>query len=398
MSTSTGLRNSSLAGTFRPPRAGLLLTFGLLALVAGVGCARLILPQLAQEGAAHLWPQFGGDPQRTHLGPTTLSPPLELAWQRKTSATVGKTFIADGGALFCPLRDGHVLVVEAASGKKVAQKKFRPGSEITCALHRHLLLVARRHGDPSLGVYDLHNGRLLWSAAAGSVESEPLIAEGGLIVATEAKKIIAYELASGQVLWTLSTEGNLRSTPAYADGKVVFGSDDGRVYAVDLRKGQVVWQFRTNAAILAPAVISQGTVCVGSTDRSFYALSLDAGMVRWVFPTGGRIHQAAAVADSLVLFGSNDHFLYCVLLRNGCQLWRFQAESIISTAPFVAGKVVYVGSLDKHLYALDLETGQELWKHDTGGLVSTVPLVAHDRLIIAAEGNRILAFRAKGGR
>ncbi len=394
MSTSAGSRNSSLAGTFRLLRAG-LLAFGLLAVF---GCARLTVPQLTGDDAAHLWPQFGGNPRRSHLVSTTLRPPLELAWQRRTSASVGKTLISDGGALLCPLRDGHLLVVDAASGKKIAQKKFRPGYEITCALHGPLLLVVRRYGEPSLSVHDLRDGRILWSAAAGSIETEPLVAEGRLIVAAEEKKVIAYELASGKVLWSVSTEGNLRSTPAFADGKVVFGSDDGRVYAVDVRNGQVLWQFRTSAAILAPAAIGQGTVCVGSTDRSFYALSLDSGMVRWVFPTGGRIHQAAAVADSLVLFGSNDHFLYCVSLHNGRQHWRFQAKSIISTAPLVAGKVVYVGSLDKHVYALELETGQELWKHDTGGLVSTVPLVAHDRLIMTAEGNRILAFRVKGER
>ena len=396
MSTSTGSRSFSLAGTFS--RAWPLSLLFLWAFAGVLGCARLVLPRLTQEGTTHLWPQFGGGPARTHLAPTPLSPPLELAWQRRATAGVGKTFLADGGTIVCPTRDGHVLVLDARSGKKVAQKKFRPGYDITCLLHEHLLLVARRHGEPSITVHDLRQGRLVWTAAAGSIETEPLIADGRLIVAAEEKRVIAYELATGQVQWSLSTESNLRSTPAYAKGRVVFGSDDGQVRAVDVEKGQVLWQYRTNAAVLAPPVIGQGTVCVGSTDRSFYALSLDSGMVRWVFPTGGRIHQAAALADSMVLFGSNDHFLYCVSVHDGRERWRFQAKSIISTAPLVAGRVVYVGSHDQRVYALDLANGRELWSYDTGGRVVTTPLVVYDRLIVGAEGNRILAFRVKSER
>ncbi|MBC7185739.1 MAG: PQQ-binding-like beta-propeller repeat protein [Calditrichaeota bacterium] len=360
------------------------------------GCARLLLPQLAEKGDAHLWPQFGGAAQRTNVVAAELAPPLELDWQRKATASLGPTFLAAGTSILCPTKDGHLLVMDGPSGKKVAQKKFRPGFEITCALYENLLVVARRHGNPSLTVHDLGDGHLLWSAAAGSIETEPLIADGHLIVAADEKRLTAYELRSGKVLWTLNTDDNLRSTPAYAEDKVVFGSDDGRVRAVDVRKGTLIWQYRTGGAVLAPPAISHGIVCVGSTDRSFYALSLDSGLVRWVFPTGGRIRHGAAVADSVVLFGSNDHLVYCLSLRNGSERWRFRAKSIISTPPLVAGKVVYVGSLDQHVYALDLDSGRELWKYDTGGRVRTMPLVAYDRLFVAAEGNRIFAFRAKG--
>lgn len=393
MLTTTGSHNFSSVGTFRRGWA-VIRPMLVVAAVAAGGCARLVLPEFVARGEAS-WLQFGGTPQRTNLAPAGVAPPLELVWQKKGTASAGKTLLSAGQYVVCPTRDGHVVILDAVSGKNRARKKFRPGYEITCALCEDVLVVARRHGAPSLSVHNLRDGSVLWSATPGSIETEPLIADGRLIVAAEEKRLVAYELRTGTTLWTLQCEDRLRATPAYGDEKIVLGGDDGRVRAVDVRTGHVLWQYRTGAAVVAPAAVGHGMVFVGSTDRTFYALSLDSGLVRWVFPTAGAIREGACVTDSTVLFGSSDHFLYCVMLRSGVERWRFQAKSIISTPPVVAGSVVFVGSLDQHIYAIDVETGRELWKYDTGGRVRTSPLVTGKTLVVAAEGSRVLAFRKK---
>ncbi|MEX0938706.1 MAG: PQQ-binding-like beta-propeller repeat protein [Pirellulales bacterium] len=132
---------------------------------------------------------------------------------------------------------------------------------------------------------------------------EPIVVDNKLIVNfNDADKIVALDVASGEVAWTYYAEGPVRFPAAAAAGKVYFTSDDGYLYCVDAASGKLVWRFRGapgerkaigNKRIISawPArgapVLRDGTVYFAASIWPFmgtfiYALDAETGQVQWV--------------------------------------------------------------------------------------------------------------------
>ena len=57
-------------------------------------------------------------------------------------------------------------------------------------------------------------------------------------------ELTCVDAASGEILWTFSTEGPIRNTPTVAGTRVYVGSDDGYVYCLDAQTGSLRWRYR----------------------------------------------------------------------------------------------------------------------------------------------------------
>ena len=74
---------------------------------------------------------------------------------------------------------------------------------------------------------------------------EPIILGNRLFVGfNDSDKVVAFDLSSGDRLWTYYAEGPVRLPLAAADGDVFFSSDDGYLYSVDAATGELRWRFR----------------------------------------------------------------------------------------------------------------------------------------------------------
>lgn len=356
---------------------------GIILAVFLLSCGRFTIKELG-----------GGEWGRGESGPP-LNPPLELRWEFKASSAVGKPLLMVDETLFFPTLDGKIYALDATSGKKIGLLKIRGGWEATCAYFDTSLIIATRCGMRSLYRYDLLKGKYLWSKRMGPIETELLVHNERIYVATLYNGIYCLDAASGEDVWHFKTDGQLHSSPTLAKGVLIFGCDDKNLYALRSDSGRLLWRYTTRAEVTSTPVIDDSTVYVGSNDSSLYSLRLDTGELNWKFQTEGKIITTCAVTQELILFGSNDRNLYALNKKDGKLRWKFSAESIISTSPLVSGPWVYFGSLDHYLYALDLETGRLVWKFKTKGRIRTPPIIWDKWLFLASEERYIYAFGEK---
>ncbi len=376
------------------PRSRTIRRIGLLLVALALGgCSRATRTgETSPFAAIPDWPRFGGDLQNRHLSSRLLRPPFELAWQKKASGAIGKSLLVVDGTVYFGTMDGRIYALDALSGKRKWRKKTKSRIASTCVYAKGSLLVALRFGRKTLRRFDLSRQKYLWQVRAGSIETEPLVVDDEIYVASVFGRLRSYDFATGTQRWVFRAEGQLHSSPALADSLVIFGSDKGFLYAVRRVDGTEAWRFAADAALLAAPAIAAGRAFVGDYDGIVYALDAGSGSLVWKRDAGGRVFQAAASDGARVIVGTARHKLLALNAATGDSLWSFEAESVISTSPLITPNLVYVGSLDHHYYAVDLETGKLVWRYKTRGRVRTDPVIWDGRLFGASEDNFVYSF------
>ena len=146
----------------------------------------------------------------------------------------------------------------------------------------------------------------LWERELGGRLSQPVVADGRLLVAEEeAHTLQCLDAASGQPLWSYTADGRIDSPPTLHEGLVLFGSTDGWVYCVRASDGALAWRFRAaprerrivafdqleSAWPVHGSVLVQKGIAYCTAGRSSF---LDGGI--WVYaldPRSGKaLHQA----------------------------------------------------------------------------------------------------------
>jgi len=83
-----------------------------------------------------------------------------------------------------------------------------------------------------------------WQADLGSALTQPVIADGKVLVAeTDAGAVVALDAATGRTVWRHGAGGRVDSPPTVYGDLVLFGSADGRVTCLRLSDGALAWRF-----------------------------------------------------------------------------------------------------------------------------------------------------------
>ncbi len=149
------------------------------------------------------------------------------------------------------------------------------------------------------------NLQTLWEHHFSSATTQPVVADGRLILAEEdTHTVFCLDSDSGKELWRYTTGGRIDSSPTLHDGLVLFGSTDGHVYCLRAADGQLVWRFRAapderrivihsqleSAWPVHGSVLVQDGIAYCSAGRSSY---LDGGI--WLYAldpeTGNVLHS-----------------------------------------------------------------------------------------------------------
>ncbi|MFP4057604.1 MAG: PQQ-binding-like beta-propeller repeat protein [Candidatus Brocadiia bacterium] len=116
----------------------------------------------------------------------------------------------------------------------------QPASEADWPLYRH---DARRSGRAGCEL-PVQLG-LLWQRELGGTLSQPVAAEGRLVVAEQdACTVRCLDAASGEPRWEYVAGGRVDSSPTLYRGLVLFGSTDGYLYCLRASDGALAWRFR----------------------------------------------------------------------------------------------------------------------------------------------------------
>ena len=202
----------------------------------------------------------------------------------------------------------------------------------------------------------------------------------------EEASALAYEAATGRLLWRLPLGTSALASPAafrQAGGwRAMVGGGDGKVWALDLDQGKVLWRIVLRGEVVATAAIAEvgrgsgpsSMALIGSRYGELHALDALTGRTLWSFRAQRAIDSSPAVAEVdgalTAFFGSHDQSLYAVSAQTGDLLWRFHTKGDVYSSPavFHSGErpLIAFTSGDDRLYVLDARTGSEVWSTSPG--------------------------------
>ncbi len=331
--------------------------------------------------------------------PAAAREPGRLLWSHPTGGQVTSGAALAGRAVCIGSDDGHVYVLDAASGRRIRTFAFGQAVRAAVTAAGSALFVTTAGG--TVHALPVTAGGPSWTYPAGQPAAEWSAVAGDVVYAAGGDTVYALEAGSRHLKWRYRTGGPVRPGPmpgrAPFDNKVYAGSDDGHVYAFDTRSGELQWKYalrgrvRTGLAQASPA-----RVYAGDEHGNLYGLDALTGTdltANWRLPLGAAIGGALVSQQDTVYAGTAGGSVQAVNIE-GNRLWTYPAGSAVSSGLAVSGGTLYAGSDDGYLHAIDVSTGTRQWRYRTGGAVRSQLLVANGVVYFGSLDHRVYAVRA----
>jgi outer membrane protein assembly factor BamB len=327
-----------------------------------------------------VWPTFGFDVERLHVGPqSTLKPPYRVVWRAggrtllefPPAIAFGRLYLADGR--------GRLLAVSSKTGARAWSYETHRCTAASPAVDRHKhgtvyetflnrLPCRKRNAKDGLVVaVSAGKGELRWQRRIGASETSPLLIGNDLYVGDWLGKIYDLDSRTGKIKWTFATRGAIKGAISASGNRLFAGSYDGHVYALDARTGKLLWRARGDRRLFghgrfySTPSVAYGRIFIGSTDGKVYSFGATTGHRLWSRSTHGYVYGSPAIWNRRVFVGSYDKWFYCLDAVTGDVIWRFRAKGPISGSATIVHGVVYFATLQGGTYALRASDGKRLW-------------------------------------
>jgi outer membrane protein assembly factor BamB len=214
-------------------------------------------------------------------------------------------------------------------------------------------------------------------------------------VESDESKVFAFAASSGNQKWRTDVGSRARGVPVVANGRVIVGTDAGRVMALDESSGKEQWNTSAlktvsgatigTGVVRGAAAVAGGTIFVsvgglalaGNHSKmwgTLWAIDAATGQKLWQGWHWDGSRKKPAIADwttvspayanGVVYVASNDHRLYAFRSSDGFELapvndsWTnagaFKFPRGIQSSPAVVDGKLYIGCRNGRLYALGL--------------------------------------------
>ncbi|MCW4016556.1 MAG: PQQ-binding-like beta-propeller repeat protein [Candidatus Bathyarchaeota archaeon] len=255
-----------------------------------------------------------------------------------------------------------------------------------------------------LGPTDISNGPKWTFTTGASIISQPVVADGKLIVTSCDRYVYCIDAYNGSFIWKFETNEEkmttFGSTPAIADGKVYIAPEDGNFYVLDLNTGDELNRVSMGtyksadvgptgqANIRSSPIIYNNKVYVGSLhNNKTYCLDLD-GNVEWATTLGGEVVGTAAISDGYIYILAWDSMIY-KLSMTGDIVFSFTVDTTgtgffayafkeFGFTPTIVGDRLWLGCTGQFFRCYNITTGEEIYmtqqpyvasEHSHGGVV-----------------------------
>jgi outer membrane protein assembly factor BamB len=360
-----------------------------------------------------VWPAFGFDPSRLHVGwGLKVAPPYAAVWRTSGPSLVEFAPSIGFGRLFFEDGTGTVHAVTTSAGTQewafrahrcaAATPALGPvlnGTVYAVFLNRPPCNASTTQ-DGEVVALSAKTGAVRWRRTIGPSETSPVVDGSRVLVGDWTGKIYALNARTGRTVWTYTTGGAVKGGMAVAGGRVYAGSYDGHVYALRGSDGHLLWRadadprlFGSSTFYSTPAV-AYDRVYIGGTDGKVYSFGATTGERRWSQSTGSYVYGSPAVWNRRVYVGSYDGSFYAFDAATGDQVWSFHANGPISGSANVIAGVVYFSTLKHRTYALAARTGKLLWSKPFGTYAGAV---ADHRCLFVVGYSAIYAFAPRSG-
>ncbi|WP_298281451.1 PQQ-binding-like beta-propeller repeat protein [Acidocella sp.] len=219
--------------------------------------------------------------------------------------------------------------------------------------------------------------------------AQPLIAGDRIFVFDADAAVHAVSAADGSRLWTTRTRPahvtaqNLGGGIAYAGGTLYASTGFGEVLAFDPASGKILWRQPLDYPARTAPMVAGGLVAVIDLNDLLQTFDAASGTPGWRFSGSVGTPSTAAVANSgapayaegMVVGGFSNGLLAAIDAASGTPAWEQSLDtggsgldfSDIVAAPVIAGGVVYAINLGGTFMAVDLHSGNKVWTHSAHG-------------------------------
>ncbi len=302
---------------------------------------------------------------------TDLTPASEAG-----DSTSGGGIAYEGGRVFVTTEYGELVALDARSGGVLWRQKVEsPISGAPTAAGGTVYVAAR---DATGWAVRAEDGRVLWTVSgtrdiAGWMGvSAPAVSGGTVVFPFSSGQLLAVDTATGLERWSNTVAGrrpgraialirDMTGDPVIAGNRVIAGTSSGRIAAFDLATGQQLWSARDGA--MSPVLVAGNSVFAISDESRLIRLDLASGGKVWEVPmpdfVDARIkrqdrvwaHHGPVLANSRLYVASSDGALRVFDPGSGALIGQGAIPGGAGTAPVVAGGTLYVTGRDGLLHA-----------------------------------------------
>jgi eukaryotic-like serine/threonine-protein kinase len=204
------------------------------------------------------------------------------------------------------------------------------------------------------------------------------------------------DAATGQAIWTYTTNNFVNGSVAIENGQIVFGGCDEFIRVLNAG-GDSVAEIELPSNIPGTVALVQGRAFTGHYGNAFVCADLASQKVVWSYQPGRQPFFSSAavlVEGNKVVFGGRDRRVHCVNRLTGKPLWTFRTGGDVDSSPVICGSKVVVGSNDGVLYVLNLADGKKLGSYEIGSPVASSPAVAAGQIVVGADDGYVYCFGA----
>ena len=263
-------------------------------------------------------------------------------------------------------QEGEVISLSAENGSELW--RTRVSSEILSPPQRAADVAIVRTIDGKVFGIDANKGRRLWIydrtvpplTLRGT--STPAIDSGIVVAGFDGGKMAALDVRTGKLLWETSIAAargrselermvDIDSEPIIVDGVVYIATFQGHVAAVQLETGRILWS--NDLSSYAGFSVDEQSIYVTDEDSHVWALDRINGTILW---EQENLHARAvtapgAVGDQIVV-GDLEGYLHWINKKTGEFSARLRlCRKPVIAKPIVVGKIVYAYCSDGKLAA-----------------------------------------------
>lgn len=271
---------------------------------------------------------------------------------------------------------------------------------------------------------------ILWQAHVGiqGYLNSPVVAGDRVCVGSsgtthnapdEKDGISCFDRGTGRLLWHRRTAADANGVAA-ADGRLFATADDGALRAYDIRTGDLLWSTAHQGKLYAQPLPVDGMVVVGDGLGAVQAYRQSDGKRAWTAQVASSPVRGGMASDGSSLFAAFQEGKAAALSKNGELLWfravthagyggRGQEPAEIYGAPTISGDQVFITFARDTTYstpaivALDKRTGDTLWEgsdrdsNSYGNIRSSVAVWGRLLLYGEAYSKSLSAIDARDG-
>ncbi|HNW62267.1 MAG TPA: outer membrane protein assembly factor BamB [Piscinibacter sp.] len=311
----------------------------------------------------------------------------------------------NAGVFTVASNDGTVAAVQADTGKTIWRTSVDGRIVAGVGSDGRFAAVVTREGD----LVVLDGGKPAWRKPIGTkVVTAPLVAGERVFVLGVDRRVLAYDVLDGRMLWSLQRPGDALTL---AQGGVIAAFKDTllvgqgpRLAGIDPLRGSVRWEVPVAsprganeverlADLVAPLLRLGDTVCMRAFQSAVGCVNAERGNLLWSRTIGGT--EGVAGNEQVIVGADASDRLTAWRTASGEVAWtseRLMYRSVSSplavgpTVVFVDGEgTVHWMSLDKGEPVLRLST-------DSSG-AAAAPVAAGNTLLVVTRNGGLHAFR-----